>query len=137
VQSVENMSSFRRNMTPRSTKRRFAFSDLHGVISQKTEVIISTAVRSSNPTLCMTFFLLCFHTAILNPFFHISGACNVSRLFVLQTRISCRTSCGETARFRGQEVGKRITLSLTDGKINYVCFFFFGNIFTVDYISQH
>jgi hypothetical protein len=37
-------------------KRRLTFNGLHGVISQKTVLFISTAVWISNPTECFLFF---------------------------------------------------------------------------------
>jgi hypothetical protein len=40
-------SAKRRHVLP---KRRFTFNGLHGGISQKIELFITTAVRSSNPT---------------------------------------------------------------------------------------
>jgi hypothetical protein len=62
VYSVESHPTFRRAMLLPSSgseyktrrhvppKRRLTFNGLHGVISQKTELFITTAVRTSNPT---------------------------------------------------------------------------------------
>jgi hypothetical protein len=75
LQSVESQPMFRRNTFPPLSgsknksipvwkqvarqfppKRRFVFNWIHGVISQKTVLFITTGVRTSNPT---TALVLC------------------------------------------------------------------------------
>jgi hypothetical protein len=80
VWSFEIQQKFRKNMSFRtsrsknkrskspwrwrphaSPKRRLIFIDLHEVISQKIEIFITTAVRTSNPTksnICYSLYLL-------------------------------------------------------------------------------
>jgi hypothetical protein len=41
-----------------SPKRRLTFNGLHGIISQKIELLITTAVRTSNPTTLHKLLLL-------------------------------------------------------------------------------
>jgi hypothetical protein len=40
-------------------KRRLALTGLHGVISQKIELFIATAAKTSNPTIQTIFMKLC------------------------------------------------------------------------------
>jgi hypothetical protein len=44
AQSVERQTTIRRSIS--SPKRRSALNGLHGIISQKTEIFITTVVRS-------------------------------------------------------------------------------------------
>jgi hypothetical protein len=52
---------------------RFTFNGLHGVISQKIELFITTAVRASDTAWLMIYLLYRMDTAVCYP--HAGGGC--------------------------------------------------------------